>query len=87
MCSNSRSLTLILLMWRTGRAPNNTSKWQMEFNSAFKGLNRFKNTYIFNKCALILYDVFYSQILNNKFRPVFRPIFWVMFLLEEYNRG
>jgi hypothetical protein len=31
-------LTLILLMWRIGWAPNNTSKWQMEFNSVFKGL-------------------------------------------------
>jgi hypothetical protein len=25
-------------MWRIGRAPNNTSKWQMEFNLALKGL-------------------------------------------------
>jgi hypothetical protein len=32
------TLTLILLMWRIGRAPNNASKWQMGFNSAFKGL-------------------------------------------------
>ena len=32
------SLTLILLTWRIWRAPNNASKWQMGFNSAFKGL-------------------------------------------------
>jgi len=32
------SLTLILLMWRIGRAPNNASRWQVGFNSAFKGL-------------------------------------------------
>jgi hypothetical protein len=25
-------------MWRIGRAPNNASRWQMEFNSGFKGL-------------------------------------------------
>jgi hypothetical protein len=31
-------LTLILLTWRIWWAPNNASKWQMEFNSAFKGL-------------------------------------------------
>ena len=31
-------LTLILLMWRIWLAPNNASKWQMGFNSAFKGL-------------------------------------------------
>jgi hypothetical protein len=32
-------LTLILLIWRICRAPNNVSKWQMGFNSAFKRLN------------------------------------------------
>jgi hypothetical protein len=26
-------------MWRIGRAPNNTSKWQMGFKSMFKWLN------------------------------------------------
>jgi hypothetical protein len=31
-------LTLILLTWRIWWAPNNASRWQMEFNSAFKGL-------------------------------------------------
>ena len=32
-----KSLTLILLTWRKW-TPNNASKWQMGFNSAFKGL-------------------------------------------------
>ena len=32
------SLTLILLTWKIGWAPNNASKWQMGFNLAFKGL-------------------------------------------------
>jgi len=31
-------LTLILLMLRIGRGPNNASRWQMGFNSSFKGL-------------------------------------------------
>jgi hypothetical protein len=31
-------LTLILLMWKIRWAPNNASKWEMGFNSAFKGL-------------------------------------------------
>ena len=35
-----RPLTLILLTWRIRWAPNNASKWQMGFNSAFKGLRR-----------------------------------------------
>jgi len=33
------TLTLILLTWWIGWAPNNASKWQMGFNSAFKGLS------------------------------------------------
>ena len=32
-------LTLMLLTWRIWWAPNNASKWQVGFNSAFKGLN------------------------------------------------
>ena len=32
-------LTLILLTWRIWWACNNASRWQMGFNSAFKGLN------------------------------------------------
>jgi len=35
----SRPLTLILLVWRIWWGPNNGSKWQTGFNSAFKGLN------------------------------------------------
>jgi len=31
-------LTVILLTWRKWWAPNNSSKQQMGFNSAFKGL-------------------------------------------------
>ena len=35
----ARRLTLTLLTWKIRWAPNNVSKWQMGFNSAFKGLN------------------------------------------------
>ena len=41
-------LTLILLTWRIWWAPNNASKWQMGFNSEFKGLKyqeRFSRNY------------------------------------------
>jgi len=34
------ALTVILLTWRIWRAPNNASKWQMGFNSAFLRVNR-----------------------------------------------
>jgi hypothetical protein len=36
----SLSLTLIPLTWRIWWASNNASRWQMGFNSAFKGLKR-----------------------------------------------
>jgi len=32
------TLTLTLPNWRIWWAPNNASRWQMEFNSAFEGL-------------------------------------------------
>jgi hypothetical protein len=38
ICTRWQILTLYLLTWRIWWAPNNTSKWQMGFNSAFKGL-------------------------------------------------
>jgi hypothetical protein len=34
-CQSFRPLILILPMWRKGWAPNNASKWQIGFNSAF----------------------------------------------------
>jgi len=34
----TRRLTLIVLTWRKWWASNNASRWQMGFNSAFKGL-------------------------------------------------
>jgi len=37
--SDKRVLTLSLLTCRIWWATNNASKWQMGFNSAFKGLN------------------------------------------------
>jgi hypothetical protein len=32
-------LTIILLTWRIGLAPNNASRWKMGYNLEFKGLN------------------------------------------------
>jgi len=37
------TLTLILLTWRIWCSPSNASKWQLGFNSAFKGLNSLQN--------------------------------------------
>ena len=48
------TLTLTLLTWRIWWAPNNASKWQMEFNSAFKWLNRLKNATSFKNIVLMV---------------------------------
>ena len=37
-CREYSILTLYLLTWKIWWSPNNVSKWQMRFNSAFKGL-------------------------------------------------
>ena len=39
-CLCEHALTLILLTWRIWWAPNNASRWQMGFTSAFKGLKK-----------------------------------------------
>ena len=39
------ALTLIVLMWRIGFAHNNARKWQMGFNSVFKGLIGLESDY------------------------------------------
>jgi hypothetical protein len=42
------SLTLYLLTWRIWWAPNNASKGQVGFNSAFKGLNMWSERFCFS---------------------------------------
>ena len=59
----SRPLTLILLTWRIWRAPNNASKWQMKFNSEFKGLKYLCNgramddssPFLNSSCSMLLF--------------------------------
>jgi len=48
LCRQIKELTLILLMWRIGLAPNNASKWQVGFKSAFKGLRDAPKFGLFN---------------------------------------
>ena len=52
-------LTLILLTWRIWWAPNNACKWQMWFNSVFKGLIN----YILNNKIFLHYIFIY--FINN----------------------
>jgi len=52
-------LTLILLTWRIWWAPHNASKWQMRFNSAFKGLIEFTSVLWY----FVLYKPQWSHII------------------------
>ena len=80
------TLTLILLTWRIGRAPNNASKWQMGFNSAFKGLIHLQKYFFFlvsvehNNFFFILFyfDMFrptdHHQAISTKLRTRFNAV-------------
>jgi len=68
-------LTLIMLMLRIGWGPNNTSKWQMEFNLAFKGL-------IWSYPAAVLSQLYWAWIQDKEFSHThththFCPICWL----------
>jgi len=52
--SRGWDLTLIQLTWRILWAPNNASKWQMGFNSAFKGLTPYVNEALISSLLLCL---------------------------------
>ena len=63
----SKSLTLILLTWRIWRTRNNASKWQMGFNSAFKGLTVTYEggyTYVFEMCCYRTLDIVIYIVAN-----------------------
>ena len=71
------SLTLILLTWRIWWAPTNACKWQMGFNSAFKGLIQSPLYLLQGFCKYIINitDTTYSSIhvtlwsKHAKFKP------------------
>jgi len=60
-------LTLILLMWRIWWAPNNASRWQVGFNSAYKGQSTtIKHCVLSNICDCCAVKSVYTDI----------PLFW-----------
>ena len=67
---NFGDLTFTMLVWRIWRAPNNTSRWQTGFNSAFKGLKwRGKNNVysLFKKTrknTYNYYNIYYNIYIN-----------------------
>jgi len=75
-----RVLTLILLTWRIGWAPSNASKWQMGFNSAFKGLRLSHQDYtltiLTNLLAKIMLVRNVSDSLSASIVRVWRDEWW-----------
>jgi len=68
--SASWILTLILLTWRIWWAPNNVSRWQMGFNSVFKGLIK-DHLWITKMKKKYMYSVensyYHSSLLQQSF--------------------
>jgi hypothetical protein len=63
-CKYAISLTLNPLTWKIWWAPNNASKWQMGFNSTFKGLiTLLAEISIFRSLFALPYAFFYSTII------------------------
>ena len=68
-------LALNLLMWRIWWAPNNASKWQMGFNSAFKGLK----VQISNVQKVVISEVSLPDFQDNMLLTVFTDFFFRCF--------
>jgi len=68
------SLTLILLTWRIGWAPNNASRWQMGFNLAFKGLIFQLMHTIYTLQKALKFTLKTLNICPHMFRSLFKTI-------------
>jgi len=58
-------LTLILITWRIWWAPNNASKWQKGFNSAFKGLKGRVTSLNFNESYEFISKIYSRKCLRQ----------------------
>jgi len=76
--SYATTLTLILLTWRIWWAPNNASKWQIGFNSAFKGI---KPWFTRRQLILLQWFCFISHLGQTQFDgPLQRRLSHIYFL-------
>jgi hypothetical protein len=91
-------LTLIMLMWKIRWPPNKGSKWQMGYNSAFKGLNWLKYSRscswsyctrlsLFMSCssqdAEVSFNMFTVPIIQSNIYNKFRNV--VIFTTRLFN--
>ena len=80
-------LTLSLLTWRIWWAPNNANRWQMGFNSAFKGLIEVPCTFYYFVLWPTNAQLFHKFSHSYMFRH-YRVILWefVINSLPSYAR-
>ena len=78
-------LTLIPLTWRIWWAPNNTSRWQMGFNLAFKGLRNRKTTNCETQGLKNLHIYWIQTPLHNK-RRSYWELQYTLHTMETWER-
>jgi hypothetical protein len=66
-----KTLTLNPLMWKIWRAPNNARKWQLGFNSAFKGLPYASETWKLTERDRKKMNIFERKVYRRILSPVY----------------
>ena len=74
-------LNLILLTWRIWRVLNNASKWQIGFNSAFKGLRMGYAQTVFSLYAFVM-----RTGTTSKFERTHRPYAYIRYTILSLSR-
>jgi hypothetical protein len=60
------------------KSPNNIKKWQMGFNSEFKGLTNIFYVKLFNKSKNYSFSEFVQVIRRKRILPICRLLFYVI---------
>jgi hypothetical protein len=74
------SLTLNLLTWKVWWAPNNASRWQMGFNSSFKGLSILDNVSTVHQICIEQKPIYFRTLL---ILALYRHLQWDGTKLEQ----
>jgi hypothetical protein len=76
--TSCRNINPYLLTWRIWWAPNNASRWQMGFDSAFKGLISATNA--FNAVCFYLKGISYISCYNESH-------YWNQYVTRQHTKG
>ena len=75
-------LTLTLLTWRIWWTPTNASKWQMGFNSAFKGLNAF---FFWKYVSINVVSKLHKDCRSVTLIPLWLKCLWVTYRVPAFS--